>query len=138
MRRCVMIVIPEVVREPKFDLGEGRELTIEEQTKLQDYEDKLSNYIDTSTVPNAWPVNGEWDQVIDDKGPIYLKDNNRYHVYCLDADRIDLADVKSFISKEETDFSGLANIELRHVTELTAQEWLGNNGYEIDSEGIEI
>ena len=138
MRRCVMIVIPEVIKKPKFDLGEDRPLTIEEKAEVADYEDKLSNYIDTSTVLNTWPVNGEWDQVIDDKGPIYLKDGNRYHVYCLDTDRIDLADVKSFISKEETDFSGLANIELGHITKETPQEWLGNNGYETESKGVEI
>lgn len=130
MRRCIMIVIPEVIKKPKFDLEEDRPLTIEEKAEVQDYEDKLSNYINTSTVLNAWPVNGDWDQVIDDKGPIYLKDNNRYHVYCLDADRIDLADVKSFIYREETDFSGIANIELGHITKLTAQEWLEKNGYE--------
>lgn len=129
-----MIAIPEVTREPKFDLGEGRPLTLKELAEITDYDDRLANYTTTSTELDTWPINGDWKQVIDDKGPIYIKEGDRYHVYCLDADRIDLVDVKSFVSKEEVDFSGLANIELSHITKSTAQEWLTNNGYEIESE----
>lgn len=78
MRKCIMIVIPEVIREAKFDLmdpetGKERPLTIEEQAELQNYEDKLSNYLITSTVLDKWPINGDWDQVIDDKGPYLSK-----------------------------------------------------------------
>jgi len=143
-----MIIIPEA-KEPKFDLsttvsGEYRELTIEELVKITDYEAKLSNYTKTSTVLDTWPVNGDWKQVIDDKGPIYLKDGNRYHVYCLDADRIDLPaesihkkDVKGFISNEKSDFSTkLANIELNYFTGWAAKEWLEKNGYEVENIGI--
>lgn len=133
-----MIVIPEVVREPKFDLGEDQSLTLEQVAEAEDYEDRLSNYTKTATALDKWPVNGDWERVIDDKGPIYIKDGNRYHVYCLDADRIELADIKSFVSKEKVDFSGNANIELGHITEWTAQAWLEENRYEIESEGIEI
>lgn len=114
-RRCVMIVIPEVTKEINA----------------------ISNFDVISTVVNKWPVNGEWEQVIDDNGPIYLKDGERYHAYCLDADRIELADVSSFVYREETDFSGIANIELGHITEWTPQEWLENNGYENLVSGIE-
>lgn len=129
MRKYVIIVIPEVIRKPKFNLGEDQELTLDEQVKLQDYEDKLSNYIDISTILNTWPINGDWKKVIDDKGPIYIKDSNRYHVYCLNANRIDRIDVKSFISREERDLSDIANIEMGYIAEWTPQEWLENNGY---------
>lgn len=132
MRRSIMIVIPEVLAEPKFDLGDPpRALSLAELAEIADYEAKLSNYTDISTVLDKWPVNGDWDQVIDDKGPIHIKNGQRYHIYSLDANRIEEQNVGTFVSGEVTDFgTSAANIALGHITEVTIDEWLGANEYE--------
>ena len=142
-RKSVIIVIPEVVREPKFDLidpktKEERPLTLEELADIADYENRLSNYTDIAIILDTWPVNGDWDRVIDDKGPIHIKDGDRYHIYCLDADRIERQDKASFISKQDTDFtSSLADIKLGHITKGTIKEWLTENNYK-KLEALEI
>ncbi len=127
----IVIVIPEVVQEPKFDLKEDEKLTIEQEAELQDYEDRLSNYTEIWTDLNKWPVNGDWEQVIDDKGPIHIKNGERYHCYTLPFARIDREDVKSWLYREDLDFTEAElNIHTGYADEWTAKEWLANNEYE--------
>ena len=127
----IVIIIPEVIREPEFDLGKGDDLTIEQQAELQDYEDRLTNYIAIWIDLNKWPVNGEWRQVIDDKGPIHIKNGKRYHCYTLPIVRIDRDDVKSWLYRQDQDFAeALLDIHTGYADQWTAKEWLANNDYQ--------
>ncbi len=133
----IVIVIPEIVREPKFDLKENEELSLEQLAEITDYENRRSNYTDIWVDLNKWPVNGDWEQVIDDKGPIHIKNGERYHCYTLPVERIDREDVKSWLYRQDLDFTeALLNIHTGYADEWTAKEWLGNNGYERLIEGI--
>jgi hypothetical protein len=127
----IVIIIPEVVREPKFDLEEGEGLSMEQQSELSDYQDRLSNYASIFSDLNKWPVNDDWNQVIDDKGPIVIKNDERYHCYTLPDNRIDRVNVKSWLARQDTDFAEAElDIHTGYLEEWTVREWLSNNLYE--------
>ncbi len=133
---ALIIVIPEITKKPKFDLvdpetAEERELTLEEQSELDNHTEVAGNYLDISdTLDTTWPFNNDWETIIGNQATIYTKSNKNYQVYRLHGDRFDLGDLPNFVSREKVEFDGKNyESEMGCVIKWTIDEWLENNQY---------
>ena len=127
--KYLLILLPKVMTEPKFDLinaesGIERELTKEEQNLIDVSKQSVQNFDSVHAKLYDLDISGEYKDIIShEKAPIVLKDGIEYQLYCLSAERIkavNLAEQLASIFKD-------SNIAV--ITD-DSQAWLRKNGYE--------
>jgi len=91
----IIILVPKVISKPHFDLididGSEKEMTEKEKTQLIDYENRLANWNKFADIVNAWPLMGEYTEVVNyKKAPIVIKDGEEYHLFSLPTARMNV------------------------------------------------
>jgi len=90
----IILLIPKVIPEPRFNLIDAdslsREMTEKETIQLADYESRLANWNRFAAIVNAWPITGEYSDVVDHKKALLvMKDEEEYHLFSIPTERID-------------------------------------------------
>ena len=86
-------------------------------------------YEDSKGIMNALKIIGRYERVIDDNMPVYLKDEIKYQIFCIDHSRFKLPQVAvqnmvNSLSKK--------SVEVSNVVTTNPSEWLKKNGYETE------
>lgn len=117
----ILLIWPEVPTKPVLDLkvedAEDREMTEEEILEVTTYNAKKGNFETVQTSVEG-TMTGKYRQVIDNVGPIWIKDEVRYTIaHIFDPKRV----------KQEIEPSGTCIVI--DTGKLGGAEWLKKNGY---------